>query len=346
MKSASAGPPTLRHVAQASQVSESTVSKIVNRTKRFSPEVERRVQAAVAELGYTPNPHARSVITGRSRTIGVVVADVLNPHFALLIKGVGSVARARGYTVLLTDSDEDSDLEAELLGTLIPRVDGLIVAPRLEAQVVAQFARLKPLALTARPSDLARRQALGEALTFGVDGFQTGQMIGHYLAQGGHRHVSYLHLAQADDDRLRGLEAALGGQGIRCTVHRSAEPSIEGGLRAATAMLLGEDRPDAVVTYNDLMALGVLAEARKFGFEVPRDFSLVGVDDIPYAALTSPPLTTVRTYSREIGVQLAEALLDRIEGVDRLAPTPPTPQLMVRGSSAPRQYEAAPVGRG
>ena len=342
MKSAHPAVPTLRHVASASGVSESTVSKIINGTKRFSPEVERRVHATIAELGYTPNPHARSVITGKSRTLGVVVADILNPHFALLIKGVNSVARARGYTVLLTDSDEDAATETELLRELIPRVDGLIIAPRLAPEVVNQFAHLRPIAITGRPSDPGERQALGNVLTFGVDGFQTGLMIGQYLLHSGHRTVTYLHLAQAAEDRLRGLEAAFAGHGVQFTVHRSAEPSIDGGVRAAAAMLLGARRPDAVITYNDMMALGVLSEAHKFGLVVPRDLSIIGTDDIPYAALTSPPLTSVRHHSREVGVQVAEGLLDRIEGVRRPPPPQLTPQLIVRGSSAARPARAEP----
>lgn len=327
--------PTLRHVAHASQVSESTVSKIVNGTKRFSPEVERRVHEAIAELGYTANPHARSVITGKSRAIGVVVADILNPHFALLVKGINSVARARGYTVLLTDSEESAEIESELLRELIPRVDGLIVATRLSQSAIEQFSKLRPLALTSRPSGIE------DVPTFGADGRLAGQIIGQYLVQSGHRRVSYLHLRQGSEERLHGLRAAFAGTGVELTVQLSGEPNIEGGVNAAGALLLGAARPDAVVAYNDLMALGLMAEAQKYGFNVPADLSVIGVDDIPYAALTSPPLTTVQLHSRQEGAHAAESLLNRIEGLEVQAYLPLTPQLILRGSSRVRVPEAS-----
>ena len=328
--------PTLRHVAQASQVSESTVSKIINGTKRFTPEVERRVHEAIAQLGYTANPHARSVITGKSHAIGVVVADILNPHFALLIKGINSVARARGYTVLLTDSDEDSAIEEELLRELIPRVDGLIVATRLPRHAIARFADLRPLALTSRPTDPDGFGSIEGVQAFGADGHVAGQMIGQYLVQTGHRHVAYVHLTQGSDARLTGLRAAFAGHPVTLTVHHTPDPTIQGGVGAAATALLGAQRPDAVVAYNDLMALGLLAEAQKYGFAVPGTLSIIGLDDIPYAALSSPPLTTVQLHSRLEGEHAAHALLDRIEGVTRPPPPALLPRLIIRGSSAPR----------
>lgn len=311
-------------------MSESTVSKIVNGTKRFSSEAERRVHEAVAELGYTANPHARSIITGRSRTIGVVVADILNPHFALLVKGVNSVARARGYTVLPTDSEESPEIERELLRELMPRVDGLIVATRLSQAAIEQFSKLRPLALTSHLSGAE------DGPTFGADGRLAGQIIGQYLVRSGHREVSYLHLRQGSEERLRGLQAAFAGTDVHLSVHQSSEPSIEGGVQAAGVLLLGACRPDAVVAYNDLMALGVMAEAQKYGFGVPADLSVIGVDDIPYAALTSPPLTTVQLHSRQEGVRAAESLIDQIEGLEARPHSPLDPQLILRGSSRVR----------
>ena len=124
--------PTIRDVAAAAGVSTATVSKFVNGAQRFSPTVEAAISKVIADLGYRTNPLAQSMITGRTQSIGVSVLDVSNPHFASVVKGANRVAQAHGYTLLLVDTEENSDRERPLLEALSRRVDGLIVNSRIQ----------------------------------------------------------------------------------------------------------------------------------------------------------------------------------------------------------------------
>jgi LacI family transcriptional regulator len=301
---------TLRDVAAAAAVSTATVSKFVNGTQRFSPEVEARIKESISRLGYQSNPLARSMITGQTGAVGVVILDIRNPHFTAIVKGANRVAMSRGYNLLFVDTEESQSPERQLLETLSRRVDGLIVSSRLPEESIAWLAELgKPVVFFGRLGRLGIHSV-------GSDGYRAAFMLGRHLVELGHRDVAYVGFKAArwNQERLRGLNDALAEVGKAARVFEVNAPSAEAGERIASQVLLGPDRPHAVVAYNDLVALGLMSEARTLGLHVPEDVSVAGFDDIAYGRYASPGLTTVDMQSERMGDVAMQRLLEAING--------------------------------
>lgn len=303
-------PPTIRDVAAAAGVSTATVSKYLNGLQRFTPEVEKRLTDVIASLGYRLNQQARSMVTGQTRAVGLAVQDVRNPHFANIIKGANRVALAQDYNLLVVDVQERAASERQLLEALSGRVDGLIVSSRLPDESLAWLGELgKPVVF------FGRRDA-ADIRCVRTDGHRAAYMLGRHLVETGRRHVAYLGFPQArwDSERLAGLSEALQEVGLVPLVHAVEFPTMEGGQREASALLLRSERPDAVVAYNDLVAIGLMHEAQTLGIRVPEDLAIAGFDDIPVAAFMQPALSSVNMRSEEQGEAAMSLLLEAVRG--------------------------------
>ncbi|MES2126074.1 MAG: LacI family DNA-binding transcriptional regulator [Pseudomonadota bacterium] len=325
--------PTIRDVAAAAGVSTATVSKFINGGKRFSPAVEAHIQQVITELGYCSNPQAQSMITGRTRSIGIAILDITNPHFTSLVKGANRVAIEHGYSVLLVDTEENLARERPLVEALNRRVDGMLLYSRLPEKElewlvgfdkpVVYYGRLQQLALPSVSGD----DAAGAALL-------TQYLVGH-----GHRKIAYLGFPKShrSDERKSGILAGL--KGTRQHVHEYAAeaPTAEEGERLCASIMLGGDRPDALICYNDLIALGFMKEAQTLGFKLPEDISVAGFDNIPYGRFVFPPLTTVDLQSEKMGMVGMERLLAAIEGKEGDSLSVVEPQLILRASTASRR---------
>jgi LacI family transcriptional regulator len=324
--------PTIRDVAAAAGVSTATVSKFVNGAQRFSPAVEAAIGKVVAELGYRTNPLAQSMITGRTQSIGVSVLDVSNPHFASVVKGANRVAQAHGYTLLLVDTEENPGRERPLLEALSRRVDGMIVNSRIPEPEMDWMTELgKPLVFFGR---LANRDIPCVA----GDDHRGASMLTRHLVTLGHRKIAYLGFSKSrrDEERLAGIRECLALHGLPLAVFDGSAPSAEEGERVCSSVMLGADHPDALICYNDLMALGFMKAAQTLGFRVPADISLAGFDNIAFANYTSPPLTTVDLQSERLGGIAVEQLLAQIEGKSPAVFSMIEPQLILRSSTANR----------
>jgi DNA-binding LacI/PurR family transcriptional regulator len=329
--------PTLQDVALAAGVSVATVSRHRRGTRRFAPELQARIDAAVAALGYRGNEVARSLVTGRTGTVGLVVLDLSNPHFTGLVQGAHRVALEQRMSVAFVDTAESQAPERHLVEALAQRVDGLVVSSRLAAGAMEWIARL------GKPVVFFGRLGLPGWHSVSTDGYAAAVMLGRHLAELGHRHVAYLDFAASrwSAERERGLRDALAPFGARLTVHAVAAPSADAGEAAAAQVLLGagtragSTRPDAVVAYNDLVAIGFMHEARRLGVAVPGRVSVAGFDDIELARHVSPSLTSVAMNSQAMGAVAMRRLLQLIAGElpapfdERLAP-----RLMARDSSS------------
>jgi LacI family transcriptional regulator len=303
-------PATLRDVAAAADVSTATVSKFVNGAQRFTAEVEARMTAAIAELGYQSNPSARSMITGQTGAIGVVILDIRNPHFTAIVKGANRVAMGRGYSLLFVDTQESKTPERQLLETLSRRVDGMIVSSRLPEQDVAWLADLgKPVIFFGRLGRLGIHSV-------GTDGYRAAFMLGRHLIELGHRDVAYVGFKASrwNQERQRGLNDALAEAGLTVRPFEVDAPSAEAGEGIASKVLLAPRRPDAVVAYNDLIALGLMSEANTLGVRVPDDVSVAGFDNIDFGRYASPALTTVDMQSERMGQVAMQRLFEVIAG--------------------------------
>ena len=324
--------PTIRDVAAGAGVSTATVSKFVNGAQRFSPAVEAAIGKVIAELGYRTNPLAQSMITGRTQSIGLSVLDVSNPHFASVVKGANRVAQAHGYTLLLVDTEENPDRERPLLEALSRRVDGLIVNSRIQEAEMDWMTDLgKPLVFFGR---LAHHDIPWVA----GDDHRGAYMLTRHLVTLGHRKIAYLGFSKSrrDEERLAGIRECLSAHALPLIVYDGGAPSAQEGERVCSSVMLGAGHPDALICYNDLMALGFMKSAQTLGFKLPEDISVAGFDNIQYGLYTSPPLTTVDLQSERMGTAAMEKLLAAIDGK-----TPPTtttiePQLILRGSIAKR----------
>lgn len=302
--------PTIRDVAARAGVSIATVSKYINATQRFTPAVERRMRAAIDELEYHSNPLARSMITGKTGSVGVVILDIANPHFTNIVKGANRVALEHGYNLLFVDTEESQAREDDLLAALSRRVDGLIVSTRMpEDQLHRILALGKPVVFSGRPAPKG-------ATSIGIDARAAAYMIGELLVKQGHRDIAYVGFAPArpDMERMRGLSESLRSHGLALTRYEVRGPNIVEGERICSSIVLRKDKPDAVVCYNDMVAIGFMGAARTMGVSIPGDMSVVGIDNIPFGRFTSPALTTVDTQSERLGEEGMRLLLRQIDG--------------------------------
>ncbi|GAB3458019.1 LacI family DNA-binding transcriptional regulator [Massilia terrae] len=325
--------PTIRDVAAAAQVSTATVSKYINGAQRFSPKVEAALQSAITSLGYKSNPLAKSMITGRTDTIGLSVLDITNPYFSSILKGANRVANDRGFSVLLIDTEETPSRERRTLEELARRVDGMIVFSRMREHEMTWMAEIdKPLVFFGSLNELPLP-------TFASDDHGGAFMLTQHLRLLGHKRFAYLGFSKSrrDEERLGGIRECLGAAGLDLAIYDAEAPSLLEGERLCSSIVLGSGGPDALICYNDLMALGFMKEAANLGVAVPRDISVVGFDNIPYGKYTTPALTTVDLQSERLGAAAMDKLLAVIRGepVEKL--TKIAPQLILRASTLARR---------
>ncbi|SAL18971.1 LacI family DNA-binding transcriptional regulator [Caballeronia humi] len=323
--------PTIRDVAAAAGVSVATVSKYINGAQRFSAPVEAKLKVAIEELGYRSNPLARSMITGRTRTIGLTILDISNPHFTNVVKGANRVALRHDYTLLLVDTDENQARERPLIEALAQRVDGLIVSSRMPDEETHWMLDLN------KPLVLLRRSETLPIPSVGIDNRLTTYMLARHLLNLGHRQIAYLGFGQApriNDERIRGARECLEEAGLTLDVYDAHAPTSHAGEHACSRVMLGPRRPQAVICYNDLIALGFMKEAASLGLRLPQDVSVTGIDNVPYGEFASPALTTVDIQSEKMGELAMQKLIDALAGHPDTEHSMFEPRLIVRESTA------------
>jgi DNA-binding LacI/PurR family transcriptional regulator len=333
---------TVHDVARAAGVSISTVSRALASPERVAAETRDRVTRIATELGYRPNQAASGLRMGRTHAVGLLVPDLENPYFATVTKAVQARARAEGYEVFVADSDEDPDVEAELIGALASRTDGLLVAsPR------SDDAELRA-ALVGVTAVLANRELAGgsgaespEIPCVSVDDADgAAQVLGHLYALG-HRKVGVAagpSSSWSGSRRVAGLKAATEQRDVELVELGTFQPYFAGGTQAADYALASG--VTAVVAFNDLMALGILDRLRHRGVDVPGEMSVVGFDDVQLATLVSPALTTVHAPLARLGRRAVDLLLARLRGGTSAGSQLPV-ELTIRGSTGP--VPAGPV---
>ena len=324
--------PNIRDIATASGVSVATVSKFVNGKQRFSPEVEARIRSAVDTYGYQSNPLARSMITGKTMVVGVVILDIRNPYFTAIVKGVNRAAVAAGYSVLVVDTEENRTPERQLVENMARWVDGLIVSSRLPEESVSWLATLgKPVVSFGRLGRLGVHSV-------SCDGHRGAYMVGRYLVESGHRRIAFVGFPASrwNADRLRGLSEALAESHLKPQHFEVAAPSAEAGEAIASTVLLGADRFDAVVAYNDLIALGLMSAAQSYGLQIPEQLSVIGFDNILYGRYVTPQLTTIDMFSEQLGELAMNRLQEVIAGTLTPFDEVREPRLVLRASTRQR----------
>ncbi len=296
-------PATIRDVARASGVHISTVSRTFSAPHLVNVETRSRVLACAEQLGYRPNRAARALITGRTCNIGLIVADIANPFFPPLIKAAESQARRHDHHVFVADTNEDAIAEEELVRALAKQVDGvLLCSPRMSNSLIEQLSREVPLVVV-------NRQIAGLPAVV-MDVAQGARLAVEHLIGLGHRRLALAagpRGSWTSKEIRRSAAAAARAAGADLHVTGPNAPTEDGGLAAAEQ--LRKAGVTAVLAYNDLMALGLIEGLQSLGLRVPRDVSVVGIDDITLSRLTRPKLTTVATPTAAAGRTAVDMLL-------------------------------------
>jgi LacI family transcriptional regulator len=310
---------SLRDVASATGVSFQTVGKVLNGKGTVAPETRERILEAARELGYVPNALARSLVTRKTLTLGIVVSDLGDTQLARFVVGAEREARRRGHGVLIGSIDQEgTDAERYLRMLLERRVDGILTAaPQMERDE-----RVGTLLRSSVPAVSIHRISGGGVSLVGSDQIQTAVLATRHLLDLGHRRVATVtgsESRQVTSRRLDGYRRALEAAGVAPdpALVENGHWEADGAYEATLRLLDRAPCITAVYAQNDVMALGVLSALHEKGLEVPTDCSVVGCDDIPMAARTIPPLTTVRIPFYETGKTAVRLLLDIIAGRER-----------------------------
>jgi LacI family transcriptional regulator len=298
-------------------VSTSTAARALGGYGAVSPAVRERVMAAAASVGYRRNSLARSMITGTTHTIGLVVADIENPFFARAARGVADIAHRAGYEVLLVNSDEDPSTERAAVRTLFEkRVDGLIIAPA-SAEEGHPLGELPPGRM---PVVLLDRLVAGlDADAVVVNNVYAARHAVDHLTALGHRRIALLTsqgLIHTNQARLAGYLDGLAAAGIDVDdqLIRMAPYEREAAVRETEAVLTLDDPATAIFTTDNLMSLGAVEGTQRAGRHVPDEVSIVGFDDLEWTTIIQPPLTVVAQPVYELGATAATRLLERLNG--------------------------------
>jgi LacI family transcriptional regulator len=328
---------TIDDVADLAGVSYQTVSRVINDRPEVSDSTRERVQKVIDETGYRPSHIARSLATAHTATIGLVVPDISNPFFSVLARGAEQVASERGYSILLSSTNEDVSREIDVLHMLDERyVDGVIVCGFRQRSELLREALSRFDAVV-----LVNRRIKGKHFpAVLIDDELGGYLVTRHLLEIGHTAVGLLtgpSNSYSGARRLDGYRKALAEAGIEPDPGwvRHCKPTLVNGEVAARAFLEQQPELTALFCHNDLVALGALRGCLAAGLDVPSDVAIAGFDDIMLAEVASPSLTTCRVPREDVGRCAALMLLDTIddEAVDGHEVVI-DPELIVRSSTA------------
>ncbi|QUJ76970.1 LacI family DNA-binding transcriptional regulator [Sulfitobacter albidus] len=309
--------PTLDDVARAANVSTATVSRCLNDKSKVSRETRERVMRAVDALGYTPNFNARAMAARRTHTIGAIIPTMENAIFARGLQAFQETLHAEGYTLLVSSSAYQPDLEAEQIRTLVARgADGLLLIGAERGQQIYDY-----LTRRAIPTVLAWTSSFDHGFaSVGFDNCAAMRSLADQVQAMGHRRIAVISGILAGNDRaegrLRGIRESLRAHGTDPDSVPVIETGyeIENGADAFETHMKRAPRPTVVMCGNDVLAAGALSRARAMGLRVPEDVSITGFDDIELAGLLYPRLTTVHVPHRQMGRVAAQELLETIAG--------------------------------
>jgi DNA-binding LacI/PurR family transcriptional regulator len=299
---------TIRDVAKAAGVSTATVSNVLNKTGKVGRRTHHVVLSAVKRLGYFPNVHARHLASRDSRTLGIIVSDIVNPFFPEVIKGFETRARQLGYDAILSDTNYDPRRTQEAFERMMEHnVRGVaIMTSEISLRLVHELARRR-IAVTFL--DLA--PVRGHVSKLRIDYFSGIKQIVDHLYQRGHRRIAFIAgrpKLKSNVARLQAYEKCMADLGLQSGPVIPGDLRYEGGLAAGSAIAKLAPRPTAVMAINDLTAVGVIKALLKAGIRVPQDISVTGFDNTRLAEYSNPSITTVDVHRDMLGQMAADAL--------------------------------------
>jgi LacI family transcriptional regulator len=309
----------LKDIADELKLSVVTVSKVLRHHPDIGAETRERVLQRMKELNYRPNLAARALVTGRTYAMGLIVPDLVHPFFGQVAKALSGVLRAKGYSLVLSSSDDDAGLEQQEMDHLLARrVDVLVIASaQHSAESIRRVQEQKtPLVLIDR-----RFEGL-QAHFVGVDDVEAGRLATEHLLEVGCRHIA--HIGGPPDvstaaGRARGYRDVLAQHGLKerpqyvVMREHGDDAGDRSGYGAMKRLLELKPRPDGVFCYNDPTAMGAMKAALEAGLDVPNDLAIVGCGNVTYADFMRVPLTSIDQQSAEIGIRAAKLALKILE---------------------------------
>jgi LacI family transcriptional regulator, repressor for deo operon, udp, cdd, tsx, nupC, and nupG len=306
---------TIEDVAAIAGVSIATVSRAVNEPAKVAESTRRRVNDAIARTGYTTNAMARSLRIRRSNMILILAPDVGDPNFSNILLGLEAEASKRGYGVLIGNTQNDPTRETDYLRFISSnKAEGLILLTGHLPFGIGQAGpqRLPPMVAVNEPVPG------GEVPFVGVDNFQGARVAAEHLISQGHRRIAFIGRSSRVVNQLResGYRAALADAGIAIDpmLILDGDGTTESGRQAAEHMFVRDEVPTAFLCFNDATALGVIIALTARGYDLPRQFSVMGFDDISFASFVTPSLTTMKQPRSKIGEAAMNLLLAVLEG--------------------------------
>ncbi len=313
----------MKDVAREVGVSVVTVSKVLRGHRDIGEETRKAVLRRIKELNYRPNASARALVTGRTQVIGLVIPDLVHSFFAEVAKGVSRVLRSKNYSLIISSSEEDPDLEKDEIEQLLTRqVDALIIASTQSS--VESFRRIEE---QKTPYVLVDRRFSGLAANFiGVDDEEVGALATQHLMESGYRRIAHVRGPEnsAASGRLEGYRRALTRRGIPVVpgyivAGKSGDDAGDiSGYHAMMELLAQSPRPDAVFCYNDPMAMGVIKALLEAGLRIPQDIAVLGCGNIRASELFRVPLSSIDQDSEGIGERAAKLALNLVEAKHRV----------------------------
>ncbi len=340
-------PIRMKDIAKDIGVSVVTVSKVLRNHPDIAAATRERVLQRVRELDYQPNTMARSLVTGRSYLVGLVVPDLLHPFFAEVARGLSNVIRARGYSLIISSSEEDPELEAREIQQLAARrLDALVVAST--GNTTESFERLDRME---QPYVLIDREFRGYPASFvGSDDEAAGRLATEHLVEQGFRRIAHIRGRDNSTGKLRfeGYKQTLIRHGLYSENLVIARSNVDidsnrHGFEAMQLLLKARPRPDAVFCYNDPLAIGAMNAILEEGLRIPQDIALVGCGNLHFDGSLRVPLTSIDHHSQVMGERAGAILLNLFDS--KVRPNPVSvildPALVVRASSR-KTPQAAP----
>lgn len=303
---------TIKDVAREANVSVATVSRVLNGSGPVSAETQHRIREIAGRLRYVPHGGARSLITARTDTLGVLLPDLYGEFFSEVIRGMDDTAQRNGFHLLISRAHADRHGIETAIRAMRGRVDGVIaMSPDLDAESLLNLPSTIPVVLLC---SVPRGKEIDSLTIQNCRGAR--EMVSHLVSLG-HRRIAIIKGSARNYDaaeRLRGYRIALREAGIapEKSLERAGNFTEAGGYAAAMELVAMKARPTAIFAANDSMAIGALSALRESGIEVPEDIAVAGFDDIPLARYMDPPLSSVHVPICELGAKAVDLLLNGI----------------------------------
>lgn len=307
---------TMEDIAERADVSINTVSRALNDKPDINDQTKDEILQIADELNYQPNRFAQGLRSSKTSTLGVIVADIMNPFFSALLKGVEKAAREEGYSIIVQDTDEKYENEQSAIQTtLSEQVDGLLITPVQTNQgtiIDIKQSELPFVLLGRHFEDLDTHYVV-------TDDVQGAKNATEHLIERGHERIAIVngpgHISSSRE-RLRGYRRAMNEHDLPTTEQLVLEGNVTmaDGYETGKELISASPRPTAVLCYSDFVAMGVIKAAREKGLKISEDLAVVGYDDVLFASCLEVPLTTVRIPKEKLGKQAFHALEAVIDG--------------------------------